>query len=66
MSSQIKGKLMENQLVWFGYQQQRFEEAPVRKDVFVCIEDCKKGRGRPRLIWMEAVRKDMEKLGIKP
>lgn len=36
----------------------------VRRGTLVCIKGCKKRIGRPKLTWMEVVRRDMEKLGI--
>ena len=51
---------MENRLRWII--RKRFEAAPVRRGILVCIEDGKKKRGRLKVTWMEVVRKDRRNL----
>lgn len=55
----IEDKMRENRLRWFGHVQRRPLTAPVRKSDIVQIEGNARGRGRPKLTWVELVKKDM-------
>jgi hypothetical protein len=52
----IKEKLVQHRLLWFGHIQRRLPEAPVRSGILSRPENKKRGRGRPRLTWEEAIK----------
>ena len=56
----IKEKLIQHRLRWFGHVQRRPPEAPVRSGVLKCVDKVKRGRGRPKLIWDESVKRDLK------
>ena len=56
----IEEKLIQYRLRWFGHVQRRPPEAPVCSGVLKRIDNVKKGRGRPRLIWDESVKRDLQ------
>jgi hypothetical protein len=53
-------KLMQHRLRWFGYIQRRPEEAPIRNGVIRQIDNEKRDRVRPNLIWEESVKRDLK------
>ena len=57
-------KLTQHRLRWFGHVQRRPPEAPVRSGVLKRVDNVKKGRGRPRLIWDESVKRDLQEWNI--
>ena len=51
-------KLVQHRLRWFGHVQQRPPEAPVRSGILSQDSNVKRGRGRPKLTWVEAIKGD--------
>ena len=60
----IEEKLVQHRLRWFGYIQRRPQNAPVRSGITGRADNVKRGRGRPKLTWEEAVKRDMRDWGI--
>ena len=58
-------KMRENCLRWFGHIGRRPMDAPVRRVEKIDIEQGKKLRGRPKMTWIEVVKKDMKLLELK-
>jgi hypothetical protein len=56
----IKEKLVQHWLRWFGHVQRRPPEAPVRSGVLDRVGSVRRGRGRPKLTWEEAVKRDLK------
>ena len=56
----IEEKLNQHRLRWFGHVQQRPPEAPVRSLVLKHVDKVKRGRGRPKLIWDESIKRDLK------
>lgn len=48
-----------NSLRWFGHIQRRPPEAPVNSGTLKSMEETRRGRGRPKLTWAEAIKKDL-------
>ena len=59
----IEEKLVQHRLRWFWHLQRRPPEAPVRK-IISRFESTRRGRGRPRLTWEEAVKKDLKEWNV--
>ena len=56
---QIKNKVMENRLGWYGCVKWISENAFVKKGILVCMKGHnKKKEKKLKLIWIEIVRKD--------
>ena len=55
----ISDKIRENRLRWFGHVQQRPMIAPVRWSETIQVEGARRTRGRPKLTWVEVVKRDM-------
>ena len=55
----IEEKLVQHRLRWFGHLRRRPSEAPVRSGILRRIENVRRCRGRPRLTWQEAVKRDL-------
>ena len=55
----IGDKMRESRLRWFGYVQQRPMTAPVRRSETIQVEGARRNRGRPKLTWVEVVKRDM-------
>jgi hypothetical protein len=60
----IEEKLILHRLRWFGHVQRRPPEVPVRSGVLERVDNVKRGRGRPKLTWDEAVRRDLKEWNI--
>ncbi|CAO1939222.1 unnamed protein product [Urochloa humidicola] len=60
----IEEKLVQHRLRWFGHVQRRPPEAPVRSGVLKRLDNVKRGRGRPKLTWDEAVKRDLREWNI--
>jgi len=55
----IEEKLIQHRLRWFGHIERRPPEAPVRAGIVRGGVITRRGRGRPRLTWEEAVKGDL-------
>ena len=60
----IEEKLIQHLLRWFGHVQRRPPEAPVRNGVLELVDNVKRGRGRPKLTWVESVKRDLKDWNI--
>ncbi|KAJ4809245.1 hypothetical protein LUZ62_021811 [Rhynchospora pubera] len=60
----IEEKLIQHRLRWFGHIQRRPPEAPVRIGILNHFENTRRGRGRPRLTWEEAVKRDLKEWNV--
>ena len=56
----IEEKLVQHQLRWFGHVQRRPPEAPVCTGILSQDSNVKRGRGRPKLTWVEAIKGDLK------
>jgi hypothetical protein len=56
----IQEKLVRHRLRWFGHIQRRPPEAPVRNDILNRPENTRRERGRPRLTWEKAIKRDLK------
>lgn len=56
----IEEKLVQHRLRWYGHVQRRPPDAPVRTGVVSHVGNIRRGRGRPRLTWDEAVKRDLK------
>jgi hypothetical protein len=56
----IEEKLVQHRLMWFGHVQRRPSEAPVRREVLSRDSNVRRGRGRPKLTWEEAIKTDLK------
>ena len=52
----IEEKLVQHWLTWFGHVQWRPPEAPVHSGILGQDSNMKRGRGRPKLTWVEAIK----------
>ena len=55
----IEEKLVQHRLRWFGHVQRRPSEAPVHCGVLSQDINVRRGRGRPKLIWGETIKRDL-------
>jgi hypothetical protein len=69
----IEENLIQDRLRWFGHVQRRPPEAPVRRRVLEQVDNVKRGRqvnnvkggrGRPKMSWDEAVKRDLKERNI--
>ncbi|KAG2619085.1 hypothetical protein PVAP13_3NG140789 [Panicum virgatum] len=60
----IEEKLTQHWLRWFGHVQRRPLVAPVRSGLLKRVDNVKRGRGRPKLTWDEAVKRDLKDWNI--
>ena len=60
----IEEKLVQHRLRWFGHVQRRPPEAPVRSGVLDRVGNVRRGRGRPKLIWDESIKRDIKEWDI--
>jgi hypothetical protein len=60
----IEEKIVQHRLRWFGHVQRRPPEAPVRSGVLDRVGSVRRGRGRPKLTWEEAVKRDLKEWDI--
>ena len=56
----IEEKLVQYRLRWFGHVQRRPQEAPVRSRILSQDSNVKRGRGRPKLTWVETIKEDLK------
>ena len=52
----IEEKLVQHRLRWFGHVQRRPPEAPMRSGILSQDSNVKRGTGRPKLTWVEAIK----------
>ena len=52
-------KMWENRLRWFGHIQRKPLDAPIRKNDLLTIYGNARGWGRPKLTWIEIIKKDI-------
>ena len=55
----IGDKMRESRLRWFGHVQRRPMTAPVRRSETIQVEGARRNKGRPKLTWVEVVKRDM-------
>jgi hypothetical protein len=60
----IEEKLVQHRLRWFGHVQRRPSEAPVHCGVLSQDNNVRTGRGRPKLTWGEAIKRDLRECDI--
>ena len=58
--TQIEEKFVQHRLRWFGHVQRRPSEAPVHCGVLSRDTNVRRGRGRPKLTWEEAIKIDLK------
>ena len=58
----IEDKMRENRLRWFGHVQRRPFSAPVRRIDEIIVDGARRFRGRPKMTWLEVIKKDMIRL----
>ena len=56
----IEEKFVQHRLRWFGHVQRRPPEAPVRSGILSQDSNMKRGRERPKLTWVEAIKEDLK------
>ena len=61
----IENKMRENRLRWFGHVGRRPIDALVRRVEKIDIEQGKILRGRPKITWIEVVKRDMKLLELE-
>ena len=61
----IEDKMRENCLQWFDHIGRRPMDSPIRMVEKTDIEQGKKLRGKPKMTWMEVVKKDMKLLEME-
>ena len=49
---------------WFGHVQRRPTDAPVRRVERIKLGQVKRAQGRPKKMWMEVIRQDIESKGL--
>ena len=60
----IEEKLVQHRLRWFGHLQRKPPEAPVRSRIVSRFESTRRNRGRPKLTWEEAVKRDLKEWNV--
>jgi hypothetical protein len=60
----IEEKLVQHRLRWFGHVQRRPLEAPVHCRVLSQDNNVRRERGRPKLTWGEAIKRDLREWDI--
>jgi hypothetical protein len=56
----IQENLVQHRLRWFSHIQRRPPEAPIRSGILSCPENTRRERDRSRLIWEEAIKRDLK------
>ena len=56
--------MRENRLRWFSRVRHRPADAPVRRVERINLGQVKRAQGRPKKIWMEVIRHDIEAKGL--
>ena len=60
----IDKKMRESRLKRFDHVQRRPINAPVRKSKLIQVQEIKKFRGRPKIILVEVIKKDLSAKGV--
>ena len=60
----ISSKVKENRLRWYGHMKRREAEHPIRRVMNMEIPG-RRRPGRPKLRWIDCVRRDMDRLGLE-
>ena len=60
----IEEKLIQHRLRWFDHVQRRPPEAPVHCGVLSQANNIRRGRGRPKLTWREAIKRYLKACDI--
>ena len=60
----IEEKMRENSLRWFDHVRHILTDAPVRRIKHINLGQVKRVQGRPKKIWMEVIRQDIEAYGL--
>ena len=60
----IKEKMRENRLRWFDHVRRKRIDAPVWLVELINLWQVKRAKGRPKKIWMEVIRQDIEVKGL--
>ena len=61
----IENKMREHRLRWFSHVGRRPIDVPVKRVEKIDIKQDKKLRERPKMTWMEVVKKDMKLLQLE-
>ena len=56
----IKEKFVQYRLRWFRHVQRRPSKPPVRSGILSQDSNVKRGRGKPKLTWIEAIKGDLK------
>ena len=56
----IEEKLVQQRLRWFGHVERKPSEAPVHCGVLSRDINVRRGRGRPKLTWVDAIKRDLK------
>jgi hypothetical protein len=60
----MEEKLVQHRLRWFGHLQRRPPETPVHYGVLSQDNKVRRGRGRPKLTWVETIKRDLKEWDI--
>ena len=63
-AASIEEKMRENRPRWFGHMRHRSTDVPVRRAECIKLGQVKRAQGRPKKIWMEVIRQDIEAKGL--
>ena len=53
----IDEKMRKSRLRWFGHVQRKAINAPTRKSKLIQVKEMKKGKGKPKITFMEIVKR---------
>ena len=56
----IEEKLIQHRLRWFGHVHRRPLDAPMHRSIVRRDNNVKRGGGRPKLMWDEAIKRDLK------
>jgi hypothetical protein len=60
----IQDKLVQHRLRWFDHIQQRPHDVPVCSSILSSPENRRRWRGRPRLTWEEAIKRNLKEWNL--
>ena len=58
-------QLKSRRLTWLGHMMRLHRETPARKAFEEYLREIKRPQGRPQTTWMQTIRQDLSKIGIK-